>query len=60
MEIERMADDTPKVEFCEFQEYEPQNEGSLAKIYIERSDAEVGMTAEHHLGGLRLDKVAMR
>ncbi len=55
-----MADDTPKVEFCEFQEYEPQNEGSLAKIYIERSDAEVGMTAEHHLGGLRLDKVAMR
>ena len=31
MEIERMADDTPKVEFCEFQEYEPKNNASRVK-----------------------------
>ena len=60
MEVERMADDMPKIEFCEFQEYEPQNNASSAKLHIRRSDTEVGMTAEHHLGGLRLDKVAMR
>ena len=55
-----MADDMPKIEFCEFQEYEPQNNASSAKLHRRRSDTEVGMTAEHHLGGLRLDKVAMR
>ena len=55
-----MADEMPKVEFHEFQEYGPQNNASLAKLCIRRSDAEVGMAAEYHLGGLRLGKIAMR
>jgi len=60
MEVERMADEMPKVKFHEFQEYGPQNNASPAKLYIRRSDTEVGMAAEYHLGGLRLGKVAMR
>ena len=47
-----MADDMPKVEFREFQEYEPQNDTSRAKLHIRRSDTEVGMVAACHLGGL--------
>ena len=55
-----MPDDMPKIEFCEFQEYEPQNNASSAKLHIRRSDTEVERTAEYNLGGLRLGKVAMR
>jgi hypothetical protein len=47
-----MADDMPKVEFREFQEYELQNNASRAKLCIRRSDTEVGMVAVYHLGGL--------
>ena len=47
-----MADDMPKIEFCEFQEYEPQNNASQAKLYIRRSDTEVRMVSALHLGGL--------
>ena len=46
-----MADDMPKVEFCEFQEYEPQNNASRAKLHIRRSDTEVGMVVAYHLHG---------
>ena len=60
MEVERMADDMPKIEFCEFQEYEPQNNASWAKLHVRRSDTEVGMVAAYRLCGLRLGKVAMR
>jgi hypothetical protein len=49
-----------KNDFCEFQQYGPQNNASRAKLCIRRSDTEVGMVAEHHLGGLRLGKVTMR
>ena len=48
------------IEFCEFEEYEHQNNASPAKLHIRRSNTEVGMVAAHHLGGLRLGKVAMR
>ena len=47
-----MADDMPKIEFCEFQEYEPQNNASPAKINTRRSDTEVGMVAGYYLVGL--------
>ena len=40
-----------KIDFCEFQEYEPQNNASRAKLYTRRSDAEVGMVAAYHLAG---------
>ena len=33
-------------------EYEPQNNASHTKLYIRRSDTEVGMVAACHLGGL--------
>ena len=52
MEVARMADDMPKVEFREFQEYEPQNDASRAKLHTRRSDTEVGVVAACHLGGL--------
>ena len=29
----------------------PQNEGSLAKIYVQRRDTEVGMAVAHNLSG---------
>ena len=45
-----MADEMSKVEFHEFQEYGPQNNASPAKLCIRRSDTEVGMAAEYHLG----------
>ena len=41
-----------KIELCEFQEYEPQNNASQAKLYIKRGDTEVGMVAACCLGGL--------
>ena len=41
-----------KIKFHEFQEYEPQNNASHTKLYIRRSDTEVGMVAACHLGGL--------
>ena len=40
-----------EIEFREFQEYEPQNNASRAKLHIRRSDTEVGMVTEYHLGG---------
>ena len=46
-----MADDMPKVEFREFQEYEPQNDASRANLHTRRSDTEVGMVAAYHLAG---------
>jgi hypothetical protein len=49
-----------EIDFCEFEEYEPQKNASRAKLCIRRSDTEVGVVAAHHLGGLRLGKVAMR
>jgi len=49
-----------KVEFHEFQEYEPRNNAPLSKLCIRRSDTEAGMVTACHLGGLRLGKVAMR
>ena len=59
MEVERMADETPKVEFHEFQEYGPQNNASPAKLCVRRSDTEVGMVTACHLGGrLGVDMVA--
>jgi len=39
-------------DFCEFQEYEARNEASRAKICVRRTDAEIGVVAAHHLGGL--------
>ena len=51
-----MADEMPKVKFCEFQEYEPQNNASRAKLYIRRSDTEVGMLDAHHLAGLMVGR----
>ena len=51
-----MAGDMPKIEFCEFQEYEPKNNASTAKINTRRSDAEVGMVvAYQHNGRLEVD-----
>jgi hypothetical protein len=41
-----------EIDFHEFQEYEPQNNVSRAKLCIRRSDTEVGMVAAHHLWGL--------
>ena len=40
-----------KIEFFEFQEYDPQNNASQAKLFVRRSDTEVGMVTAHHLGG---------
>ena len=48
-----MADDMPKVEFCEFQECERQNKAPRTKLHMMRSDVEVGMVTAHHLGGRR-------
>ena len=48
-----MADDMPKVEFCEFQECERQNKAPQTKLHMMRSDVEVEMVAAHHLGGRR-------
>ena len=41
-----------KIEFCEFQEYEPQTNASRANLCIGRSDAKVGVVAACHYGGL--------
>ena len=42
----------PEIDFREFQEYGPQNNASQAKMYIRRSNTEVGVVAAYHLGGL--------
>ena len=60
MEVDFGRPHWPEIDFREFQEYETQNNASPAKLCIRRSDTEVGMVAAHHLGGLRLGKVAMR
>ena len=41
-----------KIDFREFQEYGPQNNASSAKLFVRKIDAEAGMVAEYHLGGL--------
>ena len=40
-----------EIEFREFQEFEPQNNASRAKIHIRRHDTEVGMVTAYHLAG---------
>ena len=48
-----------EIEFREFQEFEPQNKASRAKLYIRRDDTEVGMVTAYHLAGrLGADVVA--
>ena len=60
MEVDFGLPNLVEIDFCEFEECDPQNNASQAKLCIRRSDTEVGMVAAHHLGGLRLGKVAMR
>jgi len=60
MEVDFGLPNLVEIDFCEFEEFDPQNNASQAKLCIRRSDTEVGMVAAHHLGGLRLGKVAMR
>ena len=38
------------IDFREFQGCEPQNGGSLAKMFVRRRDCEVGIVIEYHLG----------
>ena len=40
----------PKVDFRQFQEWEAQNDDSLATTHIQRRCAEVGMEVAYHLG----------
>ena len=46
----------PEIDFHEFQVYEPQNNASRAKLYIRRSDTEVGMVDANRLGGLMVGR----
>ena len=39
-------------DFCEFLKCEAQNEASRAKICIRRKEADMGVVAAYHLGGL--------
>ena len=50
-EVEVGGDDAPKVDFRPFQEWEAQNDDSLANIHTQRRHAEVGMVVAYHLGG---------
>ena len=42
----------PKVDFRQFQEFEAQNDDSLAKVHIQRRCVEAVMVVAYHLGGL--------
>lgn len=40
-----------KVDFRQFQEWDTQNDDSLAKPHIQRRSAEAGMVVTYHVGG---------